>query len=311
MRIAVMGAGGVGGYFGARLAAAGEDVAVVARGRHLDAIRSEGLTIASPAGDVTVHPAAEADPAAIGPVDAVLFAVKLWDTESAGAMLGPLMGPETAVFTFQNGVDSVPVLSRLVGPERTVGGVAYISAFIERPGLIRHVGTGAKLAFGEAAGGRSQRVAALSDALARARIEHEVTDAIDRAIWSKFVLLAAFSGLTALTRRPAAEIRANAETRALFEDAAAEVAAVAAAEGVALPDDVVTRTVGTLDRLPPEMKASMCHDLERGGRLELPWLSGTVVRLGRQHGVPTPVHRAINAALVLWQDGQTQVAHVP
>jgi len=306
MRIAVMGAGGVGGYFGARLAAAGEDVAIVARGRHLDAIRAEGLKVASSAGDLTVRPEVASDPTEIGPVDAVLFAVKLWDTESAGAMLGPLLGPTTAVFTFQNGVDSVPVLSRLLGPERVVGGVAYISAFIERPGLIRHVGTGAKLAFGEADGGRSGRVVALSDALARAGVDHEVTDAIDRAIWAKFVLLAAFSGLTALTRRPAADVRDNPETRALFEDAAAEVAAIAAAEGVALPADVVARTVATLDRLPPEMKASMCHDLERGGRLELPWLSGALVRLGRQHGIPTPVHRAINAALVLWQDGGDQ-----
>lgn len=307
MRIAIMGAGGVGGYFGARLAAAGEDVSFVARGRHLDAIRAEGLQIASAAGDVTVRVPADDDPSAIGPVDAVLFAVKLWDTDAAGAMLGPLLGPETSVFTFQNGVDSVPVLSRLVAAERVVGGVAYISAYIERPGVIRHVGTGAKLAVGEADGRRSDRVVALSQALGRAGIDHEVTPAIHEAIWTKFVLLAAFSGLTALTRRPAAEIRDNAETRSLFEDAAAEVAAIAAAEGVRLPDDVVARTVATLDRLPPEMKASMCHDLERGGRLELPWLSGALVRLGRQHGVPTPVHRAINAALVLWQDGASTV----
>ncbi|NBB82494.1 MAG: 2-dehydropantoate 2-reductase [Alphaproteobacteria bacterium] len=304
MRIAVVGAGGVGGYFGGRLAAAGEDVAFLARGRHLDALRAEGLAIRGPGEDLAVRPVtAEADPAAIGPVDAVIFAVKLFDTESAGARLEPLLGPETAVFTFQNGIDSVAILSRLVGAQRVVGGAAYISAFIERPGVIRHIGAGARLAFGEADGTRTPRVEALAAALARAGIDHEVADAIDAAIWTKFVLLSAISGLTALTRRPVAEIRANPETHALFEDAAAEAAAIAAAEGVALPADSVARTLATLDRLPPELKASMCHDLERGARLELPWFSGALVRLGRHHGIPTPVHRAINAGLILWQDG--------
>jgi 2-dehydropantoate 2-reductase len=304
LRIAIMGSGGVGGYIGARLAAAGQDATFIARGAHLAAIREHGLALRSALGDVLIRPAqASDDPAAIGPLDLVIFAVKLYDTEAAAAALEPLLGPGTGVVTLQNGVDSCGVLARVIGPDHVIGGVAHIAAVIAEPGVIRHTGTMATFIFGELDGARSERVAALAAALQAAGVEHRVSADIQRDIWDKMAFLAPFAGLTALIRLPIGKVREDAETRAMLRDGLREACAVARAKGIALPDDFVERTLARCDRLPYEMKSSMLQDLERGRRLELPWLSGALVRLGRELGVPTPIHGLITAALKLHAAG--------
>jgi 2-dehydropantoate 2-reductase len=304
LRIAIMGSGGVGGYLGGRLAAAGQDVTFVARGGHLAAIREHGLGLRSALGDVLIRPAqASEDPAAIGPVDLVIFAVKLYDTEATAAALKPLLGPGTGVVTLQNGVDSTGVLAHVLGPDHVIGGVAHIAAAIAEPGVIRHTGTMASFVFGELDGPRSERVGALSAALRSAGVDHRISEEIGRDIWDKMAFLATFAGLTALMRLPIGRVREDAETRAMLRDGLAEAFAVARAQGIALPDDFVERTLERCDRLPYEMKSSMLQDLERGRRLELPWLSGALVRLGRELGVPTPTHAFITTALKLHADG--------
>ena len=304
MRIAVMGSGGVGGYVGGRLAAAGQDVTFVARGAHLAAIREHGLALRSALGDVLIRPAqASDDPAAIGPVDLVIFAVKLYDTGAAAAATTPLLGPGTGVLTLQNGVDSTDLLGRVLGPAHVIGGVAHIAAVIEEPGVIRHTGTMASFAFGELDGTRSERVGALSNALQAAVVDHRVSADIRRDIWDKMAFLATFAGLTALLRLPIGPIREDAETRAVLRQGLSEAFAVARAKGIALPDDFVERTLERCDRLPYEMKSSMLQDLERGRRLELPWLSGAIVRLGQELGIHTPTHAFITTALKLHAAG--------
>jgi 2-dehydropantoate 2-reductase len=305
MRIAIMGSGGVGGYVGGRLAASGQDTTFIARGAHLAALRSQGLRIESARGEVTVRPAqATDDPATIGPVDLVIFAVKLYDTEQAAAATRPLIGPATGVVTLQNGVDSVGVLSAVLGREHVIGGSAHIAAVIAAPGVIRHTGTMARFLFGELDGARSERVAALSAALEAAGVDHQVSADIERDIWSKMVFLATFAGLTALIRLPIGRVRADPDTRALYQDGLAEALAVARARGIALPEDLVAQILARTDQLPFEMKSSLLEDLERGKRLELGWLSGAIVRMGEEQGVPTPVHAFITTALKLHADGR-------
>jgi 2-dehydropantoate 2-reductase len=304
MRIAVMGTGGVGGYFGGRLAAAGQDVAFIARGDHLAALRQRGLAIRSALGDATVFPVrASADPAAIGPVDLVIFTVKLYDTEAAAEAVRPLIGPDTGVVTFQNGISGPEALARRLGAEHVLGGVARISAVIAEPGVIRHTGTIAELLFGELDGGSSTWTAALAAALEGAGVRHTVSDDIRRDIWEKMVFLSTFAGLTSLLRLPIGPIRGDPETRGLLRDGLAEAHAVARAAGVGLPEDLVDRTLAQIDRLPYEGKASMLHDLERGGRLEVAWLSGTIARMGEDLGVATPTHKLIATALKLHAEG--------
>jgi 2-dehydropantoate 2-reductase len=303
LRIAIMGSGGVGGYVGGRLAAAAQDVTLVARGAHLAAIQEHGLALRSALGDVLIRPAqASDDPAAIGPVDLVIFAVKLYDTEAAAAATKRLLGPETGVVAFQNGVDSAEVLARVLGRERVIGGVAQIAAVIAEPGVIRHTGTMASFAFGELDGARSERVGALSAAFQAGGVDHRISADIRRDIWDKMAFLATFAGLTALMRLPIGPIREDAETRAMLRDGLGEAFAVARASGIALPTDFVERTLERCDRLPYEMKSSMLQDLERGRSLELPWLSGAIVRLGQELGVPTPTHSFMTAALKLHAD---------
>jgi 2-dehydropantoate 2-reductase len=305
MRIAIMGSGGVGGYVGGRLAAAGQDVTFIARGAHLAALRTEGLRIESARGDTIVRPAqATDDPAAISPVDLVIFAVKLYDTEHAAAAIRPLIGPVTGVVTLQNGVDSVGVLSGVLGREHVIGGSAHIAAVIAAPGVIRHTGTMARFLFGELDGAQSERVAALSAALDAAGVDHQVSAEIERDIWGKMVFLATFAGLTALLRLPIGPIRADPDTRALYQAGLAEALAVARAKGIALPDDLVAQTLARTDQLPFEMKSSLLNDLESGRRLELPWLSGAIVRMGREQGVSTPTHAFVTAALKLHADAR-------
>ncbi|HKJ63326.1 MAG TPA: 2-dehydropantoate 2-reductase [Hyphomicrobiales bacterium] len=304
MRIAIMAAGGVGGYFGGRLAAAGHSVHFLARGAHLAAMRKSGLRIESPLGNLHIQDVAVTDdPVVIGPVDAILFAVKLWDTDQAAEACNPLLGPETLVVPLQNGVSSMDVLTRHLGEEYVAGGVAHIAAVIAAPGLIRHSGTMARLTVGERDGRRSARIDALLAALKDAGIDHAYADDITRVIWEKFVFLSALSGLTTLCRQAIGPIRSDPDARALFEGAIGETAAVARAVGVKLADNAEVKTMQFTDGLPDGMKASMLHDLENGRRLELPWLSGEVVRLGRKRGIPTPVHSAVYGALKFYAAG--------
>jgi 2-dehydropantoate 2-reductase len=304
MRIAIMGSGGVGGYLGARLAAAGQDVAFIARGAHLKAMRERGLRIESALGDVTLRPVrASDDPSAVGPVDLVIFAVKLYDTEPAAQATRALVGAETGVVTFQNGVDAPTILADALGAAHVIGGVARIAAVVAEPGVIRHTGTMAEFAFGELDGTRSERVAALAEALETAGVDHEVSADIWRAIWAKMAFLSTFAGLTALMRLPIGPIREDAAARAMLCAGLEEALAVARAKGIGLPDDFVARTLGHCDRLPYEMKSSMLQDLERGRRLELSWLSGAIARLGEELGVPTRTHAFIATALKLHAGG--------
>jgi len=304
MRIAVIGAGGVGGYFGGRLAAAGEDVTFLARGRHLEAIRRDGLVLLSESGNLRLFPAKASDNAAsVGPVDLVVVAVKAWDTESALGSAPPLLGPGTRVVSFQNGVEAVDAVSRTLGADRALGGVAYIAAAIEAPGVIRHTGTLARLRLGRPDGGASDVAEAFAAACNRAGLEASVSRDITLAIWEKFVFLASLSGMAALARLPVGPIRENPETRELLRRAMAEAAAVGRAGGIALPEDVVERQMGIAEGLPAGATPSMLHDLANGNRLELPWLSGAVARMGAESGVPAPTHAFIAAILGLHAKG--------
>ncbi len=307
MRIAVMGTGGVGGYFGARLALGGCDVSFIARGRHLDAIRGHGLKVESPLGDMHLAtPRATDDPADIGPVDLVLFVVKLWDTETAAKAVAPLIGPETAVVSLQNGVRKDDILRNVLGERAVMGGACYIAAQIAQPGVIRHSGTMQKLVFGEYDGKRSMRAEAFLDACRQAGVEAEISADIRRTIWEKFVFLVGLSGLTTTIRKPIGPIRSNPRTRALLHDAMREVVAVGRAQGVQLAADFADNRLAFSDGLPATMTSSMHNDLERGNRLEVDGLSGDVVELGGAAGVPTPVNRVIYDILVLHAAGQGQ-----
>lgn len=297
MRIAIVGSGGVGGYFGGRLAATGVDVTFLARGAHLAALRTHGLRIESPKGDLRVpRVVATDDPATIGPVDVVFFAVKLYDTEGATQLLPPLLGPDTVVVPFQNGVDSVDVLARAVGRAHVAGGTAYVAAVIAEPGLIRHTAMD-HLIFGELDGTRSPRLERLLAACQPAGFQATLSDHVLIDIWSKFVRLSVFSGMTAVTRCPLGPIQQDPELMAMLQAAAMETMKVANSRGVTLPAEVLGEMMTMVRGLPPNAKSSMLEDLERGKRLELPWLSGAVVRIGAEQDVDTPIHRFINTVL--------------
>ncbi|MBX3667385.1 MAG: 2-dehydropantoate 2-reductase [Rhodocyclaceae bacterium] len=305
MRIAIMGSGGVGGYFGARLAAAGEDVRFIARGAHLAAMQASGLRVSSAVGDVHIAPVTvESDPACIGPVDLVLFCVKLWDTETAAAACKPLLDPATAVIPFQNGVTACGILKNVLGAQHVMGGVAYIAAVIGEPGRIAHTGTMARLRFGELDGSMSARALAFDAACKRAGIDGAATDEIEALIWRKFVFLTGLSGITCLARLPIGPLRADPDTRATLHAIMHETWQVARAEGVALTEAFLDEQMAFADSLPASMQASMLHDLEQGNRLEAPWLCGRVVELARRHGIAAPVNSTIYSALKLHNAGR-------
>jgi len=307
MRIAVMGTGGVGGYFGTRLALGGCDVSFIARGRHLDAIRQRGLKVESPLGDMHLAtPRATDDPADIGAVDLVLFGVKLWDTETAAKAAAPLIGQGTAVVSLQNGVRKDDILRDVLGDRAVMGGACYIAAQIAEPGVIRHSGAMQKIVFGEYDGKRSTRAEAFLSACQRAGIDAEISADIRRTIWEKLVFLVGLSGLTTTIRKPIGPIRSNPRTRALLLDAMREVVAVGRAQGVQLAADFADSRLAFADGLPETMTSSMHNDLERGNRLEVDGLSGDVVERGRAANVPTPVNRAIYDILILHAAGQGQ-----
>ncbi|HKU05337.1 MAG TPA: 2-dehydropantoate 2-reductase [Bradyrhizobium sp.] len=298
MRIAVVGAGGVGGGFGAALAKAGADVTFIARGAHLAAMKSIGLKVKSPRGDTHLVPTQATDnPAGIGQVDFVLFCVKLWDVESAGQAIKPMIGPDTAVITLQNGIDAHERLIPTLGNRAVMPGVAHISASITAPGVITQVGDFMRMQFGELDGSRSKRGEAFLSMCAKAGIEGTFSNAILTPLWMKFILLASNAGMMSLARQPIGKLRDDPDMRPLLIAAYGEVVDVGRAKGIALPVDAVAKTVALTGSMPAPMKASMALDLERGNRLEVPWLSGKVVELGKQFGIPTPTHAMMHAML--------------
>ncbi|RPH61483.1 MAG: ketopantoate reductase family protein [Burkholderiales bacterium] len=303
MRIAVMGAGGLGGYFGARLCLGGADVHFVARGKHLQAMRDDGLRIVGPEPLHVPRVDATDDARSIGTVDLVMLCVKLWDTDAALEQMRPLVGAHTAIISFQNGVLKDQALRSAYGTGPVMGGVGYVAAAIDRPGVIRQTGTMQRLLFGEFDGSRSARGQAFLEACLAGGIEAELSGDILREIWQKFVFLVALSGTTTTMRKPIGPIREHAQTRGLFLDLMREVVAVGRAHGVNLPEDYADVRLKLADELAYEMTSSMHHDLERGNPLEVRWLAGAVVELGQRKGVPTPLNRAIADILALHASG--------
>lgn len=305
MKIAIIGSGGVGGYFGARLAASGADVTFVARGKHLEAMQKNGLKVLSALGDLHL-PVVKAtdDTRTIGPVDVVMIAVKLWATEEAAQAAKPLIGPNTVAVSFQNGVIAVDTLIPVLGKQHVMGGVSNIAALIEEPGVIRHNGNMANLFFGELDGKPSARAQAFAELCKKAGISTHLVDDIHSAIWEKYVRLVTLSAMTSLTRMPIGPIRSDPDTRAMMRQVMEEVVAIARAKGAKLDANIVADQLAKVDGYPATMVASMCGDLRRGNRLELPWLSGTVARLGAELGIPTPANRFVYAALKLYAMGR-------
>ncbi len=300
MRIAVFGAGGVGGYFGGRLAQAGASVVFIARGAHLEALRRDGLRVESIAGDFVVQPAeATSDPASIGAVDVVLVCVKAWQVPEIAPALLPLLSADTAVVPLENGVEAADQLAAVVGPERVLGGLCKIVSFVAGPGHIRHAGIAPRIEFGARGGRKSERVAALRAAFEKASgLSVGTPEDIDAALWEKFLFIAPVSGVGAVTRVPIGAFRSVPETRVMLEAAMQEIFDLARARGIALRADAVARTMGFVDSLPAEATASMYRDIVEGRPSELEYQNGTVVRLGRQAGVPVPVHEFLYRSLL-------------
>src|SRR3954463_5281001 len=291
LKIAIYGSGGVGGFFGARLANAGNEVHFIARGAHLAAMRKNGLKVESGAGNLHVpKPNLHEDPAEIGPVDVVMYAVKLGDVESAAHKLKPLLHERTLVIPFQNGVESPEILARVIGKKHVLPGVAYIATGISAPGVVTHTGTMQRLQVGAGAD-------AFVAAAKAAGINIEQAEDIDRARWEKFVFLVGLSGVTTLARRPVGFCRADPELRATFKAAMTETWSLGRKRGVRLGDDFIDDRMKFVDGLHADMKTSMQHDLEAGKPLEAPWLCGAVVRMSQESGLDAPVNRTIFAAL--------------
>ena len=299
-----MGAGGVGGYFGAKLAQAGHEVAFVARGRHLAAMRERGLAVRSALGDIRLEkPTASDDPATLGHADVVLFAVKLWDTESATQAIRPLLARGGVVIPFQNGVESIERIAAVIGARQVMGGAAYIAATIAEPGVIAHTGQMARLRFGTVLAEQEPAAKSFSEACKSAGIDAELAADIRRVLWEKFAFLAAMSGITAATRQSIGPIRADPEMRAVLEAAIGEACAVARARGIALGDAFVAQQMAFADSLPAQMKSSMLNDLLAGNRLEAPWLSGAVARMAKEAGLAAPVSATLYAAVKPFVNG--------
>lgn len=300
LKIAVFGTGAVGGYFGGRLAEAGEDVRFIARGRHLAAVRDQGLRVSSIAGDFLIRPASVTDqPAAVGPVDVVLVGVKAWQVPEAADSIRPLLGERTFVVPLENGIEAPDQLASALGETHAVGGLCRILAFVEEPGHIRHAGAAPYIAFGELDGSRSARVDTLREAFARARgLDVEVPPDIRVAMWSKFVFIAALSGVGALTRAPIGSIRSQPETRRLLQQSLEEIHALARREGIGVPADLVATTLAYIDTMPADGLASMQRDMMQGRPSELEAQVGAVVRRAERLGLEAPMHRMIYAALL-------------
>lgn len=300
MRIAVFGTGGVGGYFGGRLAQAGEDVTFIARGKHLQAMQQQGLKVASIKGDFVVQPVQATDnPAEVGPVDIILVGVKAWQVEDAAAAIRPMIGPQTFVVPLQNGVEAPERLIKILGQGQVLGGFCRIVSYVTEPGQITHAGGDPYVAFGELDNSSSEQTQQLLTAFQRTTgLTADVPPNIQVAMWDKFLQISAWSGIGAVTRAPVGVLRTVPETRQMWQQAMQEVVAVAHGHGIPLTEDAITRTMNFIDNLPPHATASMQRDILAGRPSELHILCGGVVRLGRQVNVPTPIQAFIYHALL-------------
>lgn len=299
MRIAIFGTGGAGGYFGGRLAQAGEDVVFVARGNHLQALRTRGLRVESLKGDFAIHPAqATDDPVQVGAVDAVLVGVKAWQVTEAAEAMRPLIGPQTFVVPLQNGVEAPAQLSAVLGAEHVLGGLCSIISFVAGPGHIRHAGAEPSIAFGELDNRRSERAASLHQAFTRADVKAEIPPDIYVAMWEKFLFIASWGGVGAVTRAPVGVLRGLPETRQMMEEAMREIFAVARARKISLTEESIRKGITFIDNLQLGATASMQRDIMEGRPSEVEAQNGAVIRLGREAGVPTPVHAFIYRSLL-------------
>lgn len=305
MKIAVMGSGGIGGYFGGRIAEKGNaDVTFIARGAHMKAMQENGLALKSELGDAVVSSVKVTDnPADIGPVDVVMFAVKLYDVESALEAIRPIVGPNTAVISFQNGIGTEDKITEILGAGHAVGGIAYAPIAIESPGVIRHQGKMASIAFGELDGTKSARLTEFNDICVEAGVKTRFTSNIREALWDKFVFLASFAGITATTRQTVGYLQRDPLAMDLFAAALKEAIAVAGAEGVMLADETFDRTMKTVSLMASTVQSSMLTDRQAGKPLEIKWFSGELVRLGQKHGISTPVHQAFAVAMTPFENG--------
>ncbi len=309
MKIAIMGTGGVGGYYGGLLAQSGQDVTFIARGAHLRAIREQGLRVKSVHGDFTVPPAKATDtPAEVGPVDMVLFATKTYQTDEAAQLITPMVAQNTVIVSLQNGIDAADRIARVVGMEHMLGGVTWLSAAVEAPGLIGQYSQFRRIALGEFSGEATPRLKAALDALQATGATVEVSDVILKVLWTKFVFIAPVMAMGSLTRVTFGEYRNVPEARAMLTDAISEVASVAKAKGVKLDEDVVKKTLAFIDSSEPGIKPSMQRDVESGKPSELEAMIGAVVRLGDEHNVPTPVMKFAYAML---KPGELKAQRLP
>ena len=299
MRIAVFGTGGVGGYFGGRLAQAGEEVVFIARGEHLQAMRANGLRVDSINGDFHVKPVqATDDPKQVGVVDAVLACVKSWQVPDAALAMRPMVGEDTFVVPLENGVDAPAELANILGKDKVLGGLCHIVSFVAGPGHIKHAGIDPDLQFGEMNKRHSQRAERLREAFENAGVNVRIPDDIQVAMWEKFLFISAMSGVGGLTRAPAGVMRTVPETRELLVRAMREVVTVAHANEVGLAEDTVDKTMAFIDKLPYAATASMQRDIIEGRPSELASQNGAVVRMGLERGILTPTHTDIYAALL-------------
>jgi 2-dehydropantoate 2-reductase len=307
VKIAIMGSGGIGGYYGARLQKGGSDVTFIARGENLKALRENGIALE---GDRPIHlPKVKAtdDPATIGKVDMVIFSVKLRDTESAARQILPLIGPDTGVISLQNGVTKDDMLAPILGREHLLGGAAYIGVSIVRPGVVKKAGTMERLAFGEFDNKVTPRAQAFLDACKASDIKADIPPDISLELWQKFVVIVTMSSITSAMRSTIGPIRANPYARSFALDLMKEVVAVGRVQGVALEPDFAEKRFSHIDAMSADMRASMSLDLELGRPMELPWLAGAVVELGAKSGVPTPCCRAVRDILAIYVDGKPNI----
>ena len=303
MRIAVFGTGGVGGYFGGRLAQAGEDVTFIARGEHLRAIQTSGLKVDSLNGDFLIHPARATDDVhAVGEVDLVIIGVKAWQVPKAARAMKPLVGPKTAVLPLQNGVDAVPQLTAELSRGPVIGGLCKIVSFVVGPGDIRHAGFAPSIVIGELDNRRTDRILTIETTLNRAGLETAVAADIHVALWIKFLFIASFSGVGAVASAPAGVLRTNPELRAQMLRAMEEIYALAHARNIQLPPDSIERAVAGVDSLPEDATSSMQRDIAAGKPSELESQNGAVVRMACESGVSVPTHEIIYAALKPWEE---------